>query len=119
MYLPFYHQRSFSAFAVTFCLNCETVYIVCLLRHTLFIRQQEERERQAQLRGAPTMDPDIAATKIQKIWKGFSQRKKTKRMREEELIFVGMVRSRMEQKLQSWTKALGTLRKMHLFKLVL
>ena len=30
-------------------------------------RQQEERERQAQLRGAPTMDPDIAATKIQKV----------------------------------------------------
>lgn len=57
----------------------------------LLIRQQEERERQAQLRGAPTMDPDIAATKIQKIWKGFSQRKKTKRMRDEELIFVGMV----------------------------
>ncbi|XP_044182545.1 dynein regulatory complex protein 11-like [Acropora millepora] len=54
------------------------------------IRQQEERERQAQLRGAPTMDPDIAATKIQKVWKGFSQRRRTKKMREEELIFVGM-----------------------------
>ena len=32
-----------------------------------YYRQQEERERQAQLRGAPTMDPDIAATKIQKV----------------------------------------------------
>ena len=34
-------------------------------------RQQEERERQAQLRGAPTMDPDIAATKIQKVRLGW------------------------------------------------
>jgi len=33
----------------------------------MYHRQQEERERQAQLRGAPTMDPDIAATRIQKV----------------------------------------------------
>ena len=33
----------------------------------MYHRQQEERERQAQLRGAPTMDPDVAATKIQKV----------------------------------------------------
>ena len=31
------------------------------------IRQQEERERLAANRGAPTLDPDIAATRIQKV----------------------------------------------------
>ncbi len=31
------------------------------------IRQQEERERMAANRGAPTLDPDIAATRIQKV----------------------------------------------------
>ena len=33
------------------------------------IRQQEERERLAANRGAPTLDPDIAATRIQKVSK--------------------------------------------------
>ena len=31
------------------------------------IRQQEERERKAQTRGAPTLDVDIAAIRIQKV----------------------------------------------------
>lgn len=31
------------------------------------IRQQEERERLAATRGAPTLDPDIAATRIEKV----------------------------------------------------
>ena len=52
---------------------------------------QEEREKQAQLRGAPAIDPELAATKIQKIWKGYAQRKQTKKMREEEFVFIGMV----------------------------
>ena len=34
------------------------------------IRQQEERERLAANRGAPTLDPDIAATRIQKVQEG-------------------------------------------------
>ena len=54
---------------------------------------QEEREKQAQLRGAPTIDPDLAATKIQKVWKGYAQRKRTKQLREEEFEFIGMVRA--------------------------
>ncbi len=33
------------------------------------IRQQEERERLAANRGAPTLDPDVAATRIQKVGK--------------------------------------------------
>jgi len=40
------------------------------------IRQQEEREKLAANRGAPTLDPDIAATRIQKLWKGFAQRRR-------------------------------------------
>ena len=32
------------------------------------IRQQEERERMAANRGAPTLDPDVAATRIQKVY---------------------------------------------------
>lgn len=55
------------------------------------IRQQEEREKQAANRGAPTLDPDIAATRIQKLWKGFAQRRRTKREREDEMMFIGMV----------------------------
>jgi hypothetical protein len=55
------------------------------------IRQEEERQRLAQQQGKPTIDLDTAATVIQKVWKGYSQRKKTARLRAEELIFVGMV----------------------------
>lgn len=54
------------------------------------IRMQEERERLAASRGAPTLDRDVAAITIQKVWKGYSTRKSTIKMREEELIFVGM-----------------------------
>lgn len=31
------------------------------------IRQQEEREKQRSSKGAPTLDPDIAAMRIQKV----------------------------------------------------
>ena len=62
-----------------------------LASSNLSFRMQEEREKQAQLRGAPAIDPDHAATKIQKVWKGFAQRKRTKALREEEFEFIGMV----------------------------
>lgn len=32
------------------------------------IREQEERDRLAQTRGAPTLDPDVAACRIQKVY---------------------------------------------------
>ncbi|NXA99196.1 DRC11 protein, partial [Cnemophilus loriae] len=35
-------------------------------------------------------NPDDAATCIQKVWRGYSQRKKTERLREEEMVFLGM-----------------------------
>ena len=31
------------------------------------IRQQEEREKRAALRGAPTLDPEVASIRIQKV----------------------------------------------------
>lgn len=54
------------------------------------IRTEEERERRALERGPPTLDANVAATRIQRIWKGFVQRKITKRERQEEMIFIGM-----------------------------
>lgn len=54
------------------------------------IRQQEEREKRAETKGLPSINPDGAATKIQKVWKGYLQRKRTVIERETELIFLGM-----------------------------
>lgn len=54
------------------------------------IRAQEEREKMLSLQGASTMDPDLASTIIQKVWKGYSQRNKTLKLRQEELVFIGM-----------------------------
>ncbi|NWI58325.1 DRC11 protein, partial [Calyptomena viridis] len=34
--------------------------------------------------------PDVAATCIQKVWRGYTQRKKTEKMRDEEMIFLGI-----------------------------
>lgn len=54
------------------------------------IRLQEERERMAANRGAPTLDNELAAVRIQKIWKGFSVRKRIKKERADEMIFIRM-----------------------------
>ena len=43
------------------------------------------------LLGAPSIDPEVAAIKVQKHWKGFAQRRRTQRERDEELMFIGMV----------------------------
>ncbi|XP_063286074.1 dynein regulatory complex protein 11 isoform X1 [Pelobates fuscus] len=55
------------------------------------INLEERRERFAKLQGEITLDPEIAAQRIQKVWRGFIQRKKTKQLREEEMVFLGMV----------------------------
>merc|ERR1712157_356042 len=55
------------------------------------IRMQEEREKMAANRGAPTMDPDVAAVHMQRMWKGYSTRVLAQKQREEEMIFIGMV----------------------------
>ncbi|CAM4538719.1 dynein regulatory complex protein 11 isoform X1 [Lepidochelys kempii] len=51
---------------------------------------EEKRERQAKLQGAKGPNLDAAALRIQKVWRGFTQWKKTEKMREEEMIFLGM-----------------------------
>ena len=40
-----------------------------------------------------TMTEDAAALRIQTVWRGFAARRSVKRMREEEMIFIGMVRT--------------------------
>nr|XP_010299377.1 PREDICTED: IQ and AAA domain-containing protein 1 [Balearica regulorum gibbericeps] len=51
---------------------------------------EEKRERQTKLQVQMGPNPDDAATRIQKVWRGYIQRKKTVKMREEEMIFLGM-----------------------------
>ncbi|XP_077128465.1 dynein regulatory complex protein 11 isoform X2 [Ranitomeya variabilis] len=55
------------------------------------IHLEEKRERMAKIQGENILDPDLAALRIQKVWRGYIQRKKTKQQREEEMIFLGMV----------------------------
>ncbi|NWV76637.1 DRC11 protein, partial [Dasyornis broadbenti] len=49
-----------------------------------------EEKRQAKQEEETGNNPDAAATCIQKVWRGYSQRKKTEKLREEEMIFLGM-----------------------------
>ncbi|XP_052649428.1 dynein regulatory complex protein 11 isoform X2 [Harpia harpyja] len=51
---------------------------------------EEKRGRQTKLQVQMGASPDAAATCIQKVWRGYIQRKKTEKMREEEMIFLGM-----------------------------
>ncbi|KAM3857053.1 dynein regulatory complex protein 11 [Diretmus argenteus] len=53
--------------------------------------RQAERESLGKSRTPSTLSPDQAATLIQKVWRGYSQRKATKRERLEEMISLGMV----------------------------
>ncbi|NXT41464.1 DRC11 protein, partial [Pelecanoides urinatrix] len=50
----------------------------------------EEKRGQTKLQVQIGPNPDDAATCIQKVWRGYIQRKKTEKMREEEMIFLGM-----------------------------
>ncbi|XP_054133677.1 dynein regulatory complex protein 11 [Melozone crissalis] len=49
-----------------------------------------EEKRQSRTQEQQTKSPDEAATCIQKVWRGHRQRKETERLREEEMIFLGM-----------------------------
>ncbi|KAM6079998.1 LOW QUALITY PROTEIN: dynein regulatory complex protein 11 [Theristicus caerulescens] len=62
-------------------------------RRAAFMKQiylEEKRERQTKLQVQMGPNLDDAATCIQKVWRGYIQRKKTEKMREEEMIFLGM-----------------------------
>ncbi|XP_024278486.1 dynein regulatory complex protein 11 [Oncorhynchus tshawytscha] len=54
------------------------------------IQRDEERQRRAKDRDLGAAAIDTAVVRIQKVWKGYVQRKRTKREREEEMIFLGM-----------------------------
>ncbi|XP_029930624.1 dynein regulatory complex protein 11 isoform X2 [Myripristis murdjan] len=53
--------------------------------------RQAEREGLGKRRPPSALNPEQAATRIQKVWRGHSQRKRTKRERLEEMIFLGML----------------------------
>ncbi|NXH57952.1 DRC11 protein, partial [Rhabdornis inornatus] len=55
---------------------------------------EEKRQSKKQEKGTGK-NPDDAATCIQKVWRGYCQRMKTEKLREEEMIFLGMNSSEM------------------------
>ncbi|KAK1798716.1 hypothetical protein P4O66_007004 [Electrophorus voltai] len=62
-----------------------------------FMKQitEQERRRQSHEGCGPCMPhPQLAATLIQKVWRGYRQRKKTSKERLDEMIFLGMVAPR-------------------------
>ena len=54
------------------------------------IRRQEQSEK-AKGKALSHISEALAANKIQSLWKGAIARKKVRKEREEELIFIGMV----------------------------
>ncbi|NXK39738.1 DRC11 protein, partial [Piprites chloris] len=54
--------------------------------------------------------PDDAATCIQKVWRGYIQRKKTEKMREEEMIFLGITLPPQLEATSSFRKRAGTVK---------
>ncbi|NXF98056.1 DRC11 protein, partial [Eubucco bourcierii] len=54
----------------------------------LYLEDKRQNQTEPQVEMGPS--PDDAATSIQKVWRGYNQRKKTQKMREEEMIFLGM-----------------------------
>ncbi|NXK55998.1 DRC11 protein, partial [Chauna torquata] len=55
----------------------------------IYLEEKTKRQTKLQVQTGP--NPDDAATCIQKVWRGYIQHKKTQKMREEEMIFLGMV----------------------------
>ncbi|NWR55510.1 DRC11 protein, partial [Bucorvus abyssinicus] len=51
---------------------------------------EDKRARQTKSQAEMGPSPDDAATCIQKVWRGYIQCKKTEKMRDEEMIFLGM-----------------------------
>uniref|UniRef100_A0A8D2KTB9 IQ motif containing with AAA domain 1 like n=1 Tax=Varanus komodoensis TaxID=61221 RepID=A0A8D2KTB9_VARKO len=60
------------------------------------IRRDEERERKVREGGLSKPNRELAATCIQKIWKGHVQRRLTKLARQMEMTFIGMVSAAQE-----------------------
>ncbi|XP_067994168.1 dynein regulatory complex protein 11 isoform X2 [Melanerpes formicivorus] len=58
------------------------------LMKKLYLEDKRQNQTEPQVETGPS--PDDAATCIQKVWRGYNQRQKTQKMREEEMIFLGM-----------------------------
>ncbi|NXM95901.1 DRC11 protein, partial [Sylvia borin] len=58
----------------------------------IYLEEKRQSRKEDQETGK---NPDDAATCIQKVWRGYSQRKRTEKLREEEMIFLGMNSSEM------------------------
>ncbi|NWT02454.1 DRC11 protein, partial [Mionectes macconnelli] len=54
--------------------------------------------------------PDDAATRIQKVWRGYIQRKRTEKIREEEMIFLGITLPLHLEGIGSFRKQAGTIK---------
>ncbi|KAL7890575.1 hypothetical protein AOLI_G00000510 [Acnodon oligacanthus] len=55
------------------------------------IWQEEQRTKRRENYSPISSDPHLAATLIQKVWRGYRQRKRTSKERLEEMIFLGMM----------------------------
>ncbi|NXO75396.1 DRC11 protein, partial [Sitta europaea] len=53
----------------------------------IYLEEKRQSKKEKQETGK---SPDDAATCIQKVWRGYSQRKETEKLREEEMVFLGM-----------------------------
>ncbi|XP_010022543.1 PREDICTED: IQ and AAA domain-containing protein 1 [Nestor notabilis] len=62
----------------------------CRAAYVKRIYLAEKRAKQPKLEVKTGLSPDAAATRIQKVWRGRIQRKKTENLREEEMVFLGM-----------------------------
>ncbi|XP_005049006.1 PREDICTED: IQ and AAA domain-containing protein 1 [Ficedula albicollis] len=50
----------------------------------------EEKRQSKKQQKTTRINPDAAATCIQKVWRGYHQRMETEKLREEEMVFLGM-----------------------------
>ncbi|XP_051986459.1 dynein regulatory complex protein 11 isoform X1 [Xyrauchen texanus] len=55
------------------------------------IWQEEQRRQQGDSSSSSMLNPDQAATCIQKVWRGYRDRKRVNKERLEEMIFLGMI----------------------------
>ncbi|NXX91088.1 DRC11 protein, partial [Centropus bengalensis] len=55
-----------------------------------YLREKRRKQMKAEDQTSPSPNPNDAAICIQKAWRGYIQRKKTKKMREEEKVFLGL-----------------------------
>ncbi|NXH36349.1 DRC11 protein, partial [Myiagra hebetior] len=53
----------------------------------IYLEEKRQSQKEDQAMGK---NPDDAATCIQKVWRGYRQRKETEKLREEEMVFLGM-----------------------------